>query len=78
MDAGSEPAKESDRQSGMDLRRGVQLRGHIKLFTLQISLEKHDQSRFSRIRENHGIDLKRYSSSGEDLSLPNLELISER
>lgn len=54
------------------------MRGHIKLFTLQINLEKCDQSRFSRIKENQGIDLKRYSSSREDLSLPNLELVSGR
>lgn len=54
------------------------MRGHIKLFTLQMNLEKYDQLRFSRIRENNGVDLKRYSSSGEKICLPALELISGR
>ncbi len=53
------------------------MRGHIKLFTLQMNLEKCDQLRLSGII-NERIDLKARSSSGEDVSLPNLALISGR
>lgn len=53
------------------------MRGQIKLFTLQMNLEKYDQLRLSGIISER-IDLKRCSSSGEDISLPNLALISGR
>ena len=54
------------------------MRGHIKLFTLQMNLEKCDQLSFSSIRENKDVDLKRYSPSGEEICPPTLELISGR
>lgn len=53
------------------------MRGHIKLFTLQMNLEKCDRMGFSTIREDGRIGLKRFSSE-EDISLPTLELVSGR
>ena len=53
------------------------MRGQIKLFKLQMNLEKYDQLRFSRIMTER-IDLKRCPPSGEDISLPKLALISGR
>jgi len=53
------------------------MRGQIKLFTLQMGLERYDQLRISGIMKER-VDLKRCSSSGEDIFLPNLALISGR
>ena len=71
----ADPVKHAER-SEMDLRRGIQLRGQIKLFTLHMNLEKSGQSRLSRMRDSKGINLKRYCSSGEESTLPAFELIS--
>ena len=65
-------------ESGIDrFAEGSQVRGHIKLFTLQMNLEKCDRMGFSTIREDERIDLKRFSSE-EEISLPTLELVSGR
>jgi len=53
------------------------MRGQIKLFTLQMDLERDNQLALSRIM-NGKVDLERFPSSGRDISLPNLALISGR
>jgi hypothetical protein len=63
----------------MGFAEGNTVRGHIKLFMLQMNLEKYEQPKIARAAENAGFDLCRNASSSvERISLPTLELMSGR
>ncbi len=56
---------------------GRMMRGQIKLFTLQMDLERGNQLALSRMM-NGKFDLEGSLVSGRGISLPNLALISGR
>ena len=70
--------KKSETGSSDDgFAEGRMMRGQIKLFTLQMDLERDNQLALSRIM-NGKVDLEGSPVSGRDISLPNLALISGR
>jgi hypothetical protein len=61
------------------MRRGKTMRGHIKLFTLQIDLVKCEQLRIAGAAEDAGYGLSRDASSSMNrILLPIPELMSGR
>jgi hypothetical protein len=61
------------------MRRGKTVRGHIKLFTLQMNLVKCEQLRIAGATEDAGYGLSRDASSSMNrIFLPIPELMSGR